>query len=83
MIADTRQDVAGYGHFNVFSLHSSVECRPADFSALGECADCFAGAADVVMDKSVVFHGLVVSYCRRNGKPLVSAALVSLMKQKR
>lgn len=72
MIADTRQDVAGYGHFDVFPLHSSVECRPADFSTLGERAYCFPGTIDVVMDKSVVFHGRIVSYCRQCGNPIVS-----------
>ena len=36
MIADTRQDAAGYGQLDVLPLHGSVECRPADFSALGE-----------------------------------------------
>lgn len=72
MIADTRQDVAGYGHFDVLPLHGSVECRPADFSALGERTYSFPGAADVVMDKSVVFHGRIVSYCRQCGNPIVS-----------
>lgn len=72
MIADTRQDAAGYGQLDVLSLHGSVECRPADFSALGERAYGFSGAADIVMDESVVFHGRIVSYCRQCGNPIVS-----------
>ena len=83
MIADTRQDAAGYGQLDVLPLHGSVECRPADFSALGERTYSFPGAADVVMDKSVVFHRRIVSYCRRNDNPLVSLVLVSLVRQKR
>ena len=67
MIADTRQDAAGYGQLDVLSLHSSVECRPADFSALGERTYSFPGTADVVMDESVVLHGRIVSYSKQCG----------------
>lgn len=62
MIADTRQDTAGHIYFDVFPLHSPIKRRPADFSALGKCAYCFPGTADVVMDKLVVFHVIIVSY---------------------
>lgn len=82
MIADTRQDVAGYGHFDVSSLHSSVECRPADFSAPGERAYGLPGTVDIVMNKSVVFHGRIVSYRRQIGNTLVSRELVSFVRQK-
>lgn len=83
MIADTRQDAAGHIYFDVFPLHSPIERRPADFSALGERTYSFPGAADIVMDKSVVFHGRIVSYCRHFGNIIVSWSSVSLMRQKR
>lgn len=62
MIADTRQDAAGHIYFDVFPLHSPIERCPADASALGERTYSFPGAADIVMDKLVVFHVIIVSY---------------------